>query len=149
VKRADVLASVALVALALFVFVETRSYPPSMSAGSPGPAFFPRLLAALLSVFAAGLLLRGVRTGHGAGSPPSLAWHGLARSGVVLGLVALFLLVVGRGDFFLMLAPLLAAVMAVMGERGFGALLVAPVCFAAFVYLIFFRLFGVPFPTVL
>ena len=56
-----------LAAVGAAVLLDSRGYPPSLTEGAPGPAFFPRLLAALLIACAVWLAIRGWR-GAGKGS---------------------------------------------------------------------------------
>ena len=50
-----------LAAAGAAVLLDARGYPPSLTEGAPGPAFFPRLLAALLIAGAAWLAIRSWR----------------------------------------------------------------------------------------
>lgn len=148
-KGSDIAASVILLGLGGYVLVATRSYPDSLTPGAPGPGFFPGLLAGLLVLFALTLLLQGLRAREERSAPVPFQWLPVVRWATVFGSVAVFVSVVERTDFLLMLLPLLAVVMAVMGERRAKALVFAPALFVLFVYVVFVRLFAVPFPTVL
>lgn len=148
-KRHDVVAATIFVALGVFVFVETRGYPASLTPGAPGPAFFPLLLAGLLVALAIALFLEAVRSGESVATPPSVFdWRPSARWATVFGSVSIFLLLAEETDFLLLLLPLLAVVMGLMGERRPKTLVMAPTLFVVFAYVVFVRLFGVPFPTV-
>ena len=57
-----------LAAAGAAVLLDSRGYPPSLTDGAPGPAFFPRLLAALLIACAAWLALRAWRGAKEQGS---------------------------------------------------------------------------------
>lgn len=64
-----VLAEAGLLAAAgAAVLLDSRGYPPSLTEGAPGPAFFPRLLAVLLIAFAAWLAIRAWRGAKEGGS---------------------------------------------------------------------------------
>ena len=52
-----------LAAIGAAVLLDSRGYPPSLTEGAPGPAFFPRLLAVLLIACAAWLAVRAWRKG--------------------------------------------------------------------------------------
>lgn len=142
----DLVTAAVLLAVAAGVFVETAGYPGSLVPGAPGPAFFPRFLAGGLGVLAL-LLAWGALRAHRAGEDEGEGRGGLARIGLSLVLVVVFLLAVGTAGFFLLLPPLLAAVMAVMGERRPWALVGVPLLFDLFVYVVFYRLFSVDLPT--
>lgn len=143
----DVVAAGALAAAAVYVWLETAGYPGSLVSGAPGPAFFPRLLALL----AAGLgLLLAWRAWRGT----STAGRDVSRSearriGSSLLLLALFVALLPRVGTFLLLPPLLASVMLLMGERSWLALAGVPLLFDVFVYFVFYRFFSVDLPTVL
>lgn len=147
-RRADIGAAALFVAIGIYVFVETAGYPGSLVPDSPGAAFFPRLLAGLLFALSAVLVFRAVRGGE-TEARPRTEGSSAVRPLAALGLVVLFLVLVTWLDFFLLLALLLAAVMALMGERRAKTLVLVPASFIGFVYVVFFRLFGVPFPTFL
>lgn len=148
-KRSDIAASVILIGLGGYVLVATRSYPDSLTPGAPGPGFFPALLAGLLVLFALALLLQALRSQGDGPAPTPFEWGPVVRWVIVFGAVAVFVFAAERTDFLLMLFPLLAVVMAVMGERQAKALVFAPALFVLFIYVVFARLFAVPFPTVL
>ena len=57
-----------LAAIGAAVLLDSRGYPPSLTEGAPGPAFFPRLLAVLLIACAAWLPVRAWRGAGARGS---------------------------------------------------------------------------------
>lgn len=143
---ADRVVALLLALVAGTVLFDARTYPPSLAPGAPGPALFPRLLAGTLLALAALLLagsLREAPTERRAPDP-----RGMGRPGLVLLLLAAFLVLVPSLDFFLLLPILLGTVMGVMGERRRTVLVGAPVAFAVFVYALFHKAFGIRFPTV-
>jgi len=146
-RRADIGAAVFLILLAAYVLSQAAGYPPSPIPGAPGPAFFPRLLGGALLILSLLLIGMALRKGRDKEAPPAIDRRALGRVLLTLLFVVVFLIVVERGDFFLMLPPVLAGVMWLMGERRAGIMVLAPVAFSASVYIVFFRLFGVPFPT--
>lgn len=167
-------APVGLVVVAVVVAADTLSYPSSLVPGAPGPAFFPRLLAGLLFALGLALARRAARAGAGvdaAGSPASgsarpppprhagdgagapagdvTAPGGLDARRVAGGVAAIagFLLLAPRTDTFVLLPLLLAALMALMGERRRLPLVAVPLAFTLFVYVVFYRALGVAVPT--
>ncbi|MBI4539110.1 MAG: tripartite tricarboxylate transporter TctB family protein [Gemmatimonadetes bacterium] len=144
-RRAEIIIAAVLAGVAAYVLYDVRSYPGSVVPGAPGPAAFPRLLAVLLLGLCAMLLIRAVRRRDGAPSP--LSRRGVAKNGVALLLIALFWLLAERLDFYLLLLLLVGSLMVLMGERRARLLVSVPVVFTAFIYFVFYRLFGVSFPT--
>lgn len=138
-----------LAAVAASIFVETAGYPASLVPGAPGPAFFPRFLAVILGLLAVLLAVRAFRRDGEAASAPVGSEGAAGRITAVFLMVVVFLAAVGALGFFVLLPPLLAGVMAVMGERRIGALLAVPLLFDLFVYVVFYRLFSVDLPTLL
>jgi len=143
---ADLVTAGVLLALALGVVAETGGYPGSLVPGAPGPAFFPRFLAAALALLALLLGAQALRGGRRAEVP---ATEGLGRTVLALLLVVGFLLGVESLGVFLLLPPLLGGVMAIMGERRPGMLVAVPLLFDLFVYVVFYRVFSVDLPTLL
>lgn len=142
----ELITAAVLLVLAVGVVAETAGYPGSLVPGAPGPAFFPRFLAAGLALLAL-LLGGGALRGADRGEVP--ATEGPGRTVLALLLVIGFLLGVEALGVFLLLPPLLGGVMAIMGERRPGMLVTVPLLFDLFVYVVFYRLFSVDLPTLL
>lgn len=160
-----------LAAAGAALLLDSRGYPPSLAEGAAGPAFFPRLLAALLIACAAWLAIRmwrgarergsaaDSRGGSGAGrsrgnvSSASASASGaasrIARLGVWIAVawIAAFLLVWPRLGTVLSVPLLVAGLMWLTGERSWRTLVSVPLAFAGFIYLVFMVLLGVPLPT--
>lgn len=144
-RRANLIIAVVLALVSVVVWHDTTSYPPSLVPGAPGGAAFPRVLAVSLFVLAILLLVGTLRRD---GEPEThVGWEGVGKSGAVLGMLVLFVLLAGAWDFYVLLYVIVAATMAVMGERSKRALLGLPILFVAFVYVVFHRVFGVDFPS--
>ena len=148
----------ALALLGAVVLFDARGYPPPLTAGAPGPAFFPRLAAALLIACALWLAVRSIR--GGAGSPASAgpafpaddrarAAGGLRdrlRVWAAAGTIAAFLLALPHLGTLAALPLLLFGLMRLAGERARAVLIAAPLVFAGFVVLLFEAVLGVPLP---
>ena len=157
------------------VLLDSRGYPPSLAEGAPGPAFFPRLLAALLIASAAWLAIRAWRGARGRGSggakdsgsdaesgagrsrgnvssdsvPGSRTGTRVRRLGlwIAVAWIATFLLVWPRLGTVLSVPLLVVGLMWLTGERSWRTLVSVPLAFAGFIYLVFMVLLGVPLPT--
>lgn len=144
-RLADRVISVTLAGVATYVLFEARSYPPSLVPASPGPGLFPSLLAVVLLVLGALLWIRSTR---GPRETEKTEGGSVRRPLIALGVIVVFTAILESTDMFLTLPLLLAAIMWLMGERRAVSLVVTPLLFDVFVYVVFYRTFGVPFPTV-
>ena len=154
----------ALALLGAVVLLDTRAYPPPLTEGAPGPAFFPRLAAALLIACALWLAVRPARGGArspasaaaaipasdagrpGAGGGLPVRRRDWRRVGAAAGTIAAFLLVLPHLGTLAALPLLLFGLMRLAGERARAVLIAAPLVFAGFVVLLFEAVLGVPLP---
>ncbi len=162
-----------LAAAGAAVLLDSRGYPPSLTEGAPGPAFFPRLLAALLIACAAWLAIRAWRGARDAGSgsapsggsgagrsrgnvasdsdsaPGARAGRRIQRLGVPIAVawIAAFLLAWPLLGTVLSVPLLVVGLMWLTGERSWRTLVSVPLAFAGFIYLVFMVLLGVPLPA--
>lgn len=144
-RRANLIIAVVLALVSVVVWHDTSSYPSSLVPGAPGGAAFPRALAVSLLVLATLLLVEALR--RDVEPETHVGWEGVGKSSAVLGMLVLFVLLASVWDFYLLLYVIVAATMAVMGERRKQTLLGLPILFVAFVYVVFHRVFGVDFPS--
>ena len=139
-----------LAAAGAAVLLDSRGYPPSLTEGAPGPAFFPRLLAVLLVACAAWLAIRAWR---GARERAADARAGASTRIQPLGVwiavtwIAVFLLAWPRLGTVLSVPLLVVGLMWLTGERSWRTLVSVPLAFAGFIYLVFMVLLGVPLPV--
>ncbi len=156
-----------LAAAGAAVLLDSRGYPPSLTEGAPGPAFFPRLLAVLLIASAAWLAIRawrgtkesgsggesGAERSRGNVASDSAAGAGagtrIRRLGVWIAVawIAAFLLVWPLLGTVLSVPLLVVGLMWLTGERSWRILVSVPLAFAGFIYLVFMVLLGVPLPA--
>lgn len=146
----------ALALLGAVVLLDARAYPPPLTDGAPGPAFFPRLAAALLLACALWLAVRSLRGGARASAPATPATPategdrpgagGRLRVGAAAGTIAAFLFVLPHLGTLVSLPLLLFGLMRLAGERARAVLIAAPLVFAGFVVLLFEAVLGVPLP---
>lgn len=133
-------------AIGAAVLLDSRGYPPSLTEGAPGPAFFPRLLAVLL-IACAGWL--AVRTWRGARERKPEAGSRISQPGVWIAVawIAAFLLIWPRLGTVLSVPLLVVGLMWLTGERSWRTMVSVPLAFAGFIYLVFMVLLGVPLPA--
>ena len=133
-----------LAAAGAAVLLDSRGYPPSLTEGAPGPAFFPRLLAALLIACAAWLAIRAWRKGSGESAGTRIQPLGVW---IAVTWIAAFLLAWPRLGTVLSVPLLVVGLMWLTGERSWRTLVSVPLAFAGFIYLVFMVLLGVPLPA--
>ena len=141
-----------LATIAVGIFIDSLSYPPAVVPGAPGPTFFPRLMALILSACAGLLAWRppgapGVQTPVTARRPEPDSAGGSLRFVAAIILIAGFLFLASRLDTYGSLPLLVGGLMAIMGERRVRVLLGIPILFTLFVYVVFSWALGVPLPT--
>lgn len=143
-----------LIIIAIGVLWDSRTYPASLSSGTPGPAFFPRLLALLLGVAGVALLMKRYRTTaprdkKGAVLPMHSSKKTATKWGNLgLAIVAItgFLLVSPQIGTVFALPILVSSLMWLIGERSTLLLVTIPLAFSVFVYGVFSVALGVPLP---
>ena len=146
-KISDTVVGAGCVGAGALIFAGTLGYP-SLDAGHPGPALFPRLLAGLMAGLGALLAARGLRERD---VSDSLDWRGLHRSPgfvnamFVLAGVTAYVLLVERVGFLLMSSALIGGLMWRLGVRPLRALAVA-VGFTLTVHFLFAKILRVPLP---
>jgi putative tricarboxylic transport membrane protein len=140
-----------LLALGLFVLVETSRIDVPANANSIGPRFFPTLVGGLLCVVGSWLVVDVLRGGHGdmeAAEDIDLTrtsdWRTLALlSAVFLGHVALL----NTLGFAIAGSLLFFGVGAVLGSRHWARDLAVSIVLATAVYVLFGRVLGVGLPA--
>ena len=134
----DFWSALALVALGIYIVVDTRGWEYLSSEG-PGPAFFPRWYGLAIIVLAAALALGNAKA-------PAVDWRGTVRALGAWAVLAGSLALMKFAGFALGFAVLTYFIVAWMYRRPpLQAALVAGGTVAAF-YLIFLVALGVPLP---
>lgn len=146
-KRNDLIAGMVFIALGIFIFTQTYSYP-SLEKGHPGPGLFPNLLALLFMVFGGVLVVRSRRSGPSFQSiapPRGSKVAGILNAGSVLGLIVLFVLVVDHLGFLITSALLLFLLMKKLGVSLLRSA-ASSILITLFIHLMFAKLLRVPLP---
>ena len=151
-KVNDALWGALFLLLGVVVLIHVQSFP-AMSGQRVGPALFPGVLAAGLSVCALLLIARGVaaRVKEGARTPWIVpdGWFGSPRHvlafGLVVGVNVFYILVVDRLGFIPTGIIYLASLFAVFGVRLRNNLVIAVVV-TLVIHYAFYKLLRVPLP---
>ena len=141
----NVIAALALLALASWYGVLTADLPERTIPNTPGPSFFPWIITVSLAVLSAALLVRGARSARRGealvqgGKPARLALAGLAW-------FALYLAVLPSVGFPLASVPFFAGLMWLYGERRPLWIAAASLALPVILYLVFRDMFQILLP---
>ena len=146
-KTGNWVAAVFLLSLSSAIWILTSSFPPSDIANTPGPAFFPRLIAVIMAVLTVFMLRENARK-----NDKSLLFDwaspGMVRNALLFVLSAAYC---GLLSFigFLILTPIcLVIMMLIMQRKGMlGWMIFSSLAATAAIYLVFQVLLDVPLPT--
>ena len=148
-RKSDCIIGAITLGLVIFLYVNTVvSFPedPHIVSGAPTESFFPRIMLGLLGAFSIALITLGIRA-----KPEMLKaikWAGIVKVVAGMVLIAIYVTVVEDLELFFVLTPLLiVSLMAITGERDWKMLVAVPLLYVLLAYFVFFKLFGVMFPT--
>lgn len=144
-KRNDIIAAGIFIALGIFIFTQTLTFP-SLDKDHPGPALFPNILAVLFIAFSIGLILKARKVTP---SPSSAKEGGglknLSNALFVLVIVAVFVAVVNFIGFLTTSAVLLFLLMKKLGVTLLKSAM-ASLLITLFINLMFSQVLRVPLP---
>lgn len=146
-KTGNWVAGLFLLALAAGVWILTANFPPSDIENTPGPAFFPRLVALVMVVLTALMLLENARKNE---RSRLFDWAspGMVRNALLFALAAVYCGLLSSVGFLLLTPVFLLLMMRVMQRRGmFGWMTFSSLAATAAIYLVFQVLLDVPLPT--
>ena len=144
IQRTDEIAAVLLLGLAAGVFLATRDYPGAL-AGTPGPAFFPRVIAAALAAMAVVQLGTALRADESGG--PRVSTTAVRRVGVPVAFLVAYVLVLPFLGFFLTTSVFLVALMYYSGARDLRVSLPVAVVVSIVLQNVFVGFLHVPLPA--
>ncbi|MBN2570141.1 MAG: tripartite tricarboxylate transporter TctB family protein [Deltaproteobacteria bacterium] len=145
-KKADLVISSLLMAVSIYIFYETSSYPEPLIEGAPGASLFPNVLALCLVILSVILFINGFL--HKKVIEETTNWKMVGKVGIDLVLIIIFLIFLDIWDVFIMMPLLLGATMIIMGEKSIKAIIAVPLIFDLFVYAVFYKMFNVMLPTI-
>jgi len=147
--KPDFIIGAITLALAIFLFVVTVVSFPKESyvvEGAPTESFLPRIVLAFLGACSITLMISGIRAKLD--RPKEVKWGRIVRVVVAMALIAIYLAVVEQLELFFILSLLLiVSLMAIMGERDWKMLISIPLLYILLAYFVFFKVFGILFPT--
>ncbi|HSF16144.1 MAG TPA: tripartite tricarboxylate transporter TctB family protein [Vicinamibacteria bacterium] len=135
--RRDVVSGGVLILLALLYYLATLELPAGD--GEPGPAFFPRLLAAVLLALGVRIVLGGIREAGQSDLPAS------GKPVVLIGATLAYLAIFAPLGFVLSTLAYTLFTARLLGGRGISSLLV-PLVATALVYALFAIGLALPLP---
>jgi len=144
-RTTNLMAAVLIIIFGMAVWFYAGTFP-QLGNRQPGPALFPRIIAAFLTLAGLTLLIQGWREkgggeGKGGGSKPSSP--GLLRAGLIIALASLYPLLQDRLGFVPTVSVLSFMVASLLRARLWVAALTA-IGGTIFINLIFTRFLGVP-----
>jgi len=146
-KISDTVVGAGFVTAGALIIAGTLNYP-TLEAGHPGPALFPRILGGLMAVFGGLVSAKGLRNRDTTEDVEWLLLHkstGFINAVFVLVGVTAYILFVEKLGFLLMGALLLFVVMWRLKVPPLKALIVA-VVFNTIVHFLFAKIMRVPLP---
>ena len=143
-KKNDFIAGGLFIALGLFIFTQTSTYP-SLEKGHPGPDLFPNILAILFIGFGLALLLKARRLLPKAEMPSSTPKR-ISNAFFVVGIVAAYVILVNKVGFLITSTILLFILMKKLGVTLFKSAITS-VLITLFINLLFSKILrvGVPY----
>lgn len=141
-KRSDAILGGAAAVFGAAIYLMTLSFP-AMADGAPGPALFPRILAALLVLFGSVIVVQSRQ--KRVDEEIVYEMSAILKGALVLVCIAVYVAVVQKLGFVITSLGLLLALMLMLGVRVLTAAL-SSVLIVTFCVLLFQKLLRVPLP---
>ena len=145
-KKNDIIAGGIFIALGIFIFTQTFTYP-SPEKGHPGPDLFPNLLALLFMIFGGVLVFKAFKTSvreeESSESPPKP--KKIINAFFVMGVIAVFVALVNLLGFLVTSAVLLFILMKKLGVSLLKSAITS-IVLTLFINLMFSKILRVPLP---
>ena len=145
-KTGNWMAGLFLLLLSSAIWILTSSFPPSDIANTPGPAFFPRLVALIMAVLTVLMLLENVRKND---KSMLFDWAspGIVRNSLLFVLSAVYCGLLSYIGFLILTPICLLIMMLIMQRKGMlGWMMFSSLAATAAIYLVFQVLLDVPLP---
>ncbi len=148
-RRRNIIAAVALLALTAIYGVLTTQLPSRSLPDTPGPPFFPWINTVILFALSLGLLVQGLmgKTAETASAPSADDAADQRRRALwAFGIFIVYLLVLPGLGFLLATVPFFAALMVLFGERRWLWVTIGSVSMTVFLYILFRHGFSIFLP---
>lgn len=145
-KTGTWVAGLFLLLLSSAIWILSSSFPPSDIANTPGPSFFPRLIALTMAVLTVLMLLENVRKNE---KSKLFDWAspGMVRNLLLFVLSAVYCGLLGYIGFLILTPIFLLIMMLIMQRKGMlGWMMFSSLVATASIYLVFQVLLDVPLP---
>ncbi len=143
-KRNDIIVGCIFVALGIFIFTQTISYP-SPEKGHPGPGLFPNILAILFIAFGGTLIYKAREPLSKNEAEIVSGSKRVLNALLVLGIVAVYVILVDSVGFLITSAVLLFVLMKMLGVTLLRST-IASITITLFINLMFSKILRVPLP---
>jgi len=145
-KKNDIIVGAIFIALGIFIFARTITYP-SLEKGQPGPGLFPNLLAILFIAFATVLILKSGRplSQEEIEAEATLGPRRISNALFVIAIVAVYVLAVDYVGFLITSTVLLFLLMIKLRVSILKSAL-ASFGMTLFINLLFSKILRVPLP---
>ncbi|HSB07202.1 MAG TPA: tripartite tricarboxylate transporter TctB family protein [Thermodesulfobacteriota bacterium] len=143
-KKNDAVFGSIFIALGIFIFTQTYSYP-SLEKGHPGPGLFPNLLAVLFIIFGGVLILKAKRRFASKEEASSPVHKKVVNAFFVLGIIGVYVATVDKVGFLVTSAVLLFILMTKLGAPILRSA-IASICITLFINGMFLKILRVPLP---
>ena len=144
-KKADIIATLAIVLICFYVFYESGKWPVGVLIGIGSPSFIPRGVAACL-LFAAGMILFRALRGRALMLESKLKGANLRRVSAAALLTGAYVFVVERVGFISTTFLYMLFFVWVLGERRWLRLIIFALLVPTVAYVIFSNILHVPLP---
>jgi putative tricarboxylic transport membrane protein len=145
-KKNDIIAGCIFIAVGVFIFTQTITYP-SLEKGHPGPGLFPNLLALLFIAFGGTLVWKARRPSSQEELEPEavLGPRRLSNAFYVIGIVVVYVLIVDYLGFLITSAVLLSLLMKKLRVSLWKSV-AASIAITLFINILFSKILRVPLP---
>lgn len=140
-KRADLISSIIVMAVAIFFFYQTFAFPDTGADSETGPEFIPRIFSTLLMILGIILFIKSFTTKEEA---PTTKVKMIA---LTIGILFVYMLLINFLGFYSSTILFVLVLLLITNIRKIALLITVPISIALFIFVFFENLLTVPIPT--